>query len=96
MIIILASGGGDSSTTMWDQVTWRTFRVSDFRASLTKAGMITIAFWRRLLFSDTAHGMERDGFCMGAILLACLGLSDYLLAFLFMLDTFGLLIHVAW
>lgn len=96
MITILALDGGDSSTTMWNQVTWRTFRVSDLRASLTTAGMITIAFWRRFLFSDTAHGMERDGICIGVILLACFGLSDYLLAFIFMLDTFVILIDVAW
>lgn len=29
--------------------------------------MITMAFWRKLLYSDTAHGMERDWIFIGVI-----------------------------
>jgi hypothetical protein len=35
-MIIFVPGGEESDTTMWDQATWRTFRVFEFRAFLSQ------------------------------------------------------------
>jgi hypothetical protein len=62
-VTISASGGEQSSTTLWDQATWRTFRVFGFLASLmTDSGYDyqgTLA--HSFAFSDMAHGTEEMG-----------------------------------
>ena len=66
---------------LWDQATWRTIRVFNSGASLTKAGMITTAFWGALSFLVWNMAWKRwDLFGRNS---PCFGVSDLVFALLF-------------